>query len=340
MRRGKREEGRGKGGAPVWSVAALLAWSPLTVASAQAGSAPSFPVQAGVTVNPDTVRVGDPFTVIVAVRAPKGATIEFPEAPDSTRTVQALDPRQIVPGSRSDTLFEEQQAVYRVAAWDINQQPVLSGAVIVKLGRLERRVPLGGYSVFVQTVLPEDTTLHVPKPARELFTGIHIPWWVWALLAAVAILLWRLWVWWRNRQPVRHVVYVDPYERAIGEFTRIEALGLLEAGERGRYVALTVDVLRAYLADRFPSAPMSTTSTELLQATRDQRTVLHERLLRVLNEADLIKFAQRSVGLERARELGREARLIVEHEHKASQPPAEGSATATGAPPASAGAAA
>ncbi len=117
--------------------------------------------------------------------------------------------------------------------------------------------------------------------------------------------------------------YLNEHERAIRELARIEALGLLEAGERGRYVALTVEVLRAYLAERFPSAPLSTTSTELLAATRDQQTVLQERLLRVLNEADLIKFAQRSVSTERARELGKEARYLVDHEHKASQPPAD-----------------
>ena len=49
-----------------------------------------------------------------------------------------------------------------------------------------------------------------------------------------------------------------------------------------------------------------------------------ERLTRLLTEADLIKFARRPVSGERAREIGREARAIVEAEHKASQPPAPG----------------
>jgi hypothetical protein len=42
--------------------------------------------------------------------------------------------------------------------------------------------------------------------------------------------------------------------------------------------------------------------------------------MRLLTEADLIKFARRPVSSERARELGREARSIVTLEHKASQP--------------------
>jgi hypothetical protein len=44
--------------------------------------------------------------------------------------------------------------------------------------------------------------------------------------------------------------------------------------------------------------------------------------MRVLNEADLIKFARRQVTPERAREIGRDARAIVAQEHAASQPAA------------------
>jgi hypothetical protein len=36
---------------------------------------------------------------------------------------------------------------------------------------------------------------------------------------------------------------------------------------------------------------------------------------------DLVKFARRPVSSERAREMGRDARAIVGHEHTASQPP-------------------
>jgi hypothetical protein len=116
------------------------------------------------------------------------------------------------------------------------------------------------------------------------------------------------------------VAAVDPFEQAEREFARIEALGLVDAGERGRYIALMVEVLRDYLAARYPAAPLSLTSIELLEALRGQRAVPNESLMRVLNEADLVKFARRPVSADRARELGREARAIVAQEHAASQP--------------------
>ncbi len=96
---------------------------------------------------------------------------------------------------------------------------------------------------------------------------------------------------------------------------------MLEAGERGRYVTLTIEVLRDYLAARYADAGLWLTSTELTQTTRTLPFVPQDRLTRVLTDADLIKFARRPVSTDRARELGREARGIVVHEHAASQPP-------------------
>ena len=303
-----------------------LAALAITPAVADAQNA-RIPVQAGITVAPDTVRIGDPFLVTVIVRAPLGARVEFPEGPDSTATVQALDPRVVT--TRPDPASVLESAVYRVAAWDVGEQPIVLPPIVVRLGDSSRTVSLAGRGVFVASVLPADSSLHVPKPARPLFQRWAIPWWAWlALVAALAAVAWLIW-WWRQRGTTPVVRRMDPYEHAQREFARIEHLALVDAGERGRHVALMVDVLRAYLAARMPSVPLSLTSSEILTATQGAPTVPHERLMRVLNETDLVKFAQRPVTADRAHELGREARAIVDHEHQASMP-AVPSAPATG----------
>jgi hypothetical protein len=176
--------------------------------------------------------------------------------------------------------------------------------------------------VFVASVLPADSAQRVPKPARPLYEFAAPVWWLWAALASMVIALLLLWWWWRRRKRSRPVVLPDPFAQAEREFARIEALGLVDAGERGRYVALVVEVLRDYLAARYAMAPLSLTSTEVLGALRGQPAVPNDRLLRVLNEADLVKFARRQVTADRAREIGREARAIVAEEHQASRPQA------------------
>jgi len=178
--------------------------------------------------------------------------------------------------------------------------------------------------VFVRSILPADSAQRKPKPPRALFEFTQFPWWLWALIAAAIIAIGLLVWWWiRRRRRPPPVVVVDPFARAESEFQRIEALALLDAGERGRYVTLMIEVLRDYLAARYAEAALSLTSTELQRSVGGLPFVPQERLTRLLTEADLIKFARRPVSSERARELGREARSIVALEHKASEPAPE-----------------
>jgi hypothetical protein len=271
----------------------------------------AFRVLSGVKVSADTVTVGDPFLIVVRVRAPLGAEIVFPEAPDSAGAVQARDPRTIA--TAPDTSALEQTATYRVAAWDVEQQRILLDDVVVRWEGEERRVPVGDLAVFVKSVLPADSTQRVPKPARALVEHELFPWWlIAAILAALAVIGLLVWWWYRRRHAAAVVVPVDAYEHARREFTRIEGLALADAGERGRHVALMVEVLRDYLAVRVANARLSHTSGELVTALRGERLVPRDRLARLLAETDLIKFARSSVTREHALELGQEARAIVD----------------------------
>jgi hypothetical protein len=287
-----------------------------------AGQATGTPitVQAAVGIEPDTVRIGDPFVVEIGIRAPLGATITFPPAPDTSGAVQGLDPVRVE--TRPDSGGVVQWGYYRVAAWEIGDQQISLGDVVVTIGGRSRRVSLAGHKVFVASVLPADSTLRVPKPPRPLYEFAAPLWWLWAAVAALFVALLLIWWWWRRRKRGRPVAVPDPFAQAEREFARIEALGLVDAGERGRYVALVVEVLRDYLAARYARVPLSLTSTEVLAALRGAPAIPNDRLMRVLNEADLIKFARRQVTADRAREIGREARAIVAQEHAASRPQA------------------
>ena len=296
--------------------------APVVGLSAQ--QAPMESVRYGVTVSRDTVTVGEAVEVRVRVRAPVDANIAFPENPDSTGKVQARDPR-VVHTTDSVTALDR-TAVYRVSAWDVEVQQIVLDDVVVTWAGGERRIPLGGLDVFVRSVLPADSALRVPKPARALWEPEAFPWWILAaILAAIAIGL-LAWWWWRRRRRSGAETALDPFVRAQREFNRLEAMGLLDAGERTRFVALAVEVLRDYLHARYPDATLALTSRELVAMIRRHPTVAWEPLARVLHEADLAKFAAFGLSEDRARNLAREARAIVERDHVASQPLTEAAA--------------
>ncbi|GAC1654632.1 MAG: hypothetical protein NVS4B3_18830 [Gemmatimonadaceae bacterium] len=270
----------------------------------------TFPLQVGITVQPETVTVGDPFVVSIRVRAPMGSGITFPPTPDSGSTVESLDPRVV--RALADSTAVDQTASYRLVAWALDSQSVTLQPPTVTLRGVDRPVTLGSIHVVVRSVLPADTVGRSPKPARDIIEDV-VPWWkrwwwllpLMALLALLALLLWRR----RRRQAVAPAE--NPLVLAEREFTRVEGMGLLEAGERGRFVALVVEIMRDYLAARIDKTIPGLTSTELLTVVASVQSVPGERLGAILTDADLIKFARYPISVDRARELAREARGIV-----------------------------
>ena len=279
-----------------------------------------LPVQMGYKVSPDTVLIGQPFKLFVKVHAPTGVRFEFPAGPDTT-TQNGIRPIELR-GERLVTMLADTAvALYNLVAWDVGVQPLRLPDVRVTFEGRERRPSLAGAFVFVKSVLPADTTLRVPKPARPLIVLPVFNWLLWlALLAAAlaAVLIW--WVWWKYRNRPRKPI--DPYVRAQQEFARIEQLRLLEDGRYAEYYAKMVDVTREYLAARVPGVRRSDTSAELLR-TMQPRDGVEADLPRLLDRADLVKFARAPISLDEARRLALELRAIVDHVEARVNPESE-----------------
>ena len=269
-----------------------------------------LPVQMGYRVSPDTVLIGQPFKLFVKVHAPTGVRFEFPAGPDTT-TQNGIRPIELR-GERLVTMLADTAvALYNLVAWDIGVQPLRFPDVRVTFEGQERRPSLAGASVFVKSVLPADTALRVPKPARPVIVLPVFNWLLWlGLLAAaiIAALLW--WAWYRYRN--RPKKPVDPYARAQQEFARIEQLRLLEDGRYAEYYAEMVDVVREYLAARVPGVRRSDTSSELIR-TMQPGDGIEVELPRLLERADLVKFARANVSLEEARAAGLALRAVVDN---------------------------
>lgn len=274
---------------------------------AQAGE---LAVQMGYRVSPDTVLIGQPFNLFIKVRAPAGVRFEFPTGPDTT-TQNGIHPVEVRGEKLVTMLADTAVALYHLTAWDVGVQPLRFPDVRITSAGQERRLPLGGASVFVKSVLPADTSLRVPKPPRPVIVLPVFNWLLWLALLAAAIIAGLLWWAWR-RYRNRPKAPVDPYARAQQEFARIEQRRLLEDGNYQEYYASMVDVVREYLAARVPGVRRSNTSTELAR-TMQPRDGVEAELPRLLERGDLVKFARGKVSLEEARDAGLALRAIVDH---------------------------
>ncbi len=287
-----------------------------------------LPVQMGYRVSPDTVLIGQPFNLFIKVNAPTGVRFEFPAGPDTT-TQNGIRPIELRGEKVVTMLGDTAVALYRLVAWDIGVQPLRFPDVRVTFEGQERRPPLGGASVFVKSVLPADTSLRVPKPPRPPIVLPVFNWLLWLALLAAAIaaaLAWWAWRRYRNRPKAP----VDPYARAQQEFARIAQRHLLEDGRFAEYYAAMVDVTRAYLAARVPGVRRSDTTSELLR-TMQPRDGVEAELPRLLERADLVKFARANVSLEEAREARLALKAIVDHVEARVNPESEAAKRVVGA---------
>ncbi|MBI3567482.1 MAG: hypothetical protein HY084_04670 [Gemmatimonadetes bacterium] len=263
-----------------------------------------------VAVAPDTVGVGEPFVVRVRVRAPKSATLRFPALPDSGDAVEALDPRAIE--DAPDETVLDQTAVYRVAAWNVGSHAAHFAPVVVSMGGSAVPYAIVAPPVFVRAVLPADTSQQVPKDAREPFPALS-GLWRWLLVAAIVAAL-TAWYLVRRRRhgalPARAAP--EAYVATAAAFRALEALALADAGETGRHVIAHVDVLRAYLARRFPAAGVALTPAEMHAAlAASDFPVLPERVDELLARDAAIRFAHERVTKAEAVALAAEARAIA-----------------------------
>jgi hypothetical protein len=249
-----------------------------------------------------------------------GVRFEFPAGPD-TAMQNGVRPIELRGEKLVSMLGDTAVALYHLVAWDVGVQPLRIADVRAALGGQERLLPLSSASVFVKSVLPADTSLRVPKPPRPLIVLPVFNWWPWlALLAALiaGALLWWAWRRYRNR-PQKPL---DPYVRVQREFERIERMGLLEAGRGPEYLARFVDAAREYLAARVPAVRRSDTTSELLRAMQPQVGVEAE-LPRILERADLGKFAQEDVSRDESRDAALTMRAIVDHVEARLNPESE-----------------
>jgi len=304
----------------------------MTVARVTAGSVlaarieqPSTPAAGGrvrfdVQIAPDSISVGDPFRLVIRLRVPAGSRIRWPRLTDSTAdVVMQGEPATTDQGTRIG--WQEWRTEYALHAWNVGRIPVRLPPITVHLDEAgdSLLVPID-VVVPVRSVLPGDTSLHVPKPARDLFPRVT-PWWTQWWLAVLlvaglgALLLWRSR---RARQRQTAPAPSEPHAEARRAFARLEALALAEAGEPGRAAVLALAILRAYLEARI-GVERSATSAELLVAVGGDARVPRDRLVSLMAEVDAIKFASRRIDTGRALELMADARALADEIERAEQ---------------------
>ena len=256
-------------------------------------------------VDRDSITVGDPLVLLLALELPSNATpTVIPEIgmPKSFRILDSPDPiREDLAQGRTRWSQSIKLTSYRPGETEIPEiQIKVSGNPGDTTVLSDSPIP-----ILVQSVKPEDMQ-DIVDVKQPVSIDAEIPVWAWVLLLIPVVFVLGFWLWWRNRSkgPVlEHVAVVVDW---FAEVRKLCTSGLIEKGEFNAYYTRLSEALRRFIEQRTGVEAMERTTFEirndLVGANMTEVSVLGVEGF--LNEADLVKFARFEPNKTRAVEDG------------------------------------
>jgi len=266
-------------------VASLLFVPParVTALRAQEGEVSGTRARAAAALDPDTVRVGEPFTLGLSVAGAGDDELHFPPLLPLEGRLEQLR----APEVRWDGGAGVWRAYYRLVAWEAGEWSLPGLSVATVGGDVEVDVP----PVHVTSVLPPTPERPLPLEGPRGPVPLHgFPWWLLLLLLAVALLWWlarRL----RERGTPSEEEWVDPAFAAREALDRLVAelqVGRLDIPEF--YDGLE-RVVRGYLAARWGWSEVLPVRDFVHAHGTGSRSRLRDAVLSMEGRAGLVRFA-------------------------------------------------
>jgi hypothetical protein len=271
----------------------------------------SSPLTLGIEASKGQVKLGEPIALYLTLDAPAGAQVKLPDGstdlgPFELVQAEALPPK---PGAGGSMHYESVLTVRTFAAdTSLVILPPLTATVTLASARAPQVVRSLPLTLGLERLLTAAEARGDTLDLRPLKPVIELPlswprWPLWVLLGllvlALALYLWRR----RRRRRVQAVAIVDrrPCDViALEALADLRASGLARRGDlMGHYVRLT-DIVRPYLERRFGFPAVDQTTGEILATVGPvlghedpvRAAELERELERLLNSADLVKFAK------------------------------------------------
>lgn len=278
--------GLGRVGSAASCLLAGLAVGALPLKAQQDSGREAAVPRAAAALSPDTVRVGDPFTLGLSIAGPRDATVLFPPLLTLGAELEQLGP---VDSKWHAEGGGQWRARYRLAAWK-------AGTWEIPTLRVEWQgadVSLTPPPVHVTTVLPAASEGPLPLDGPRGPNRIRgFPWWLLLLLLAL------LWLWWllrrlrRSEDTAEEEATTDPAVDARESLARLKRH--LEDGEidlAAFYDGLE-EALRKYLAAR-RGWPRERPVREFVHEAAEMRRLedVEAGLRSLLGRSGLVRFA-------------------------------------------------
>ncbi len=259
-------------------------------------AAPAVGQQVRAGLVPDTATIGDVVNAVVTIELPPGYQVGVPDSLPVSDTLENAGHRGVSERTLAGGV-KELTVVFPLTPWRTGDLPIPPIPLRVVGPGVDRQLQATLVGLHARSVLPADTALRQPKPPKDV-VGPDRLLWPYILAAILALLLLAAliyWLWRRLRRRALVVVpeeVLSPRERALRELDRVRAAGLLETDEVKAFYSRSTDAVRGYLDVLDPGWGADRTTSELIPRLRTLDLKIAAELARVLDRADLVKFAR------------------------------------------------
>jgi hypothetical protein len=229
------------------------------------------------------------------------------------------------PGEPAGAAARETTWVFRLAAFDLGELeiPPVTLRYLQPGGGEARAVQTPARTIRVEATVegaeedPADVRSgFLPPPPGRI--GLYL-----ALAAAALAGAGAFWLWRRRRPkpraapaggPARPRVPTRPaHDRWLEALEALVAERLLEEGRAREFHIRLAEIVKRYLGEVFAFDAMDRTSQEVLEDLASRaRPTLRAEAAALLEQCDLVKFAEHQPSLDRGREAARRARVILD----------------------------
>jgi len=206
--------------------------------------------RAATALEPDSIRVGEPFTLGLTVTLASPGEVAFPAVLDLPDALEQRQPVRI----RSAEDGTDWRAYYTLAAWtaDTHRIPPIEVSLEAPETAPEPLV-ITPPEVEVRSVLPAETEELELRASRGFLRVRTFPWWILVILAGLAALAW--WAWRRRRPALAAAGPLTPGDRALGELERLRRSWATGELGPGQFYDRFERVVRDYVGATRPWSP-------------------------------------------------------------------------------------
>ncbi|MBI9040756.1 hypothetical protein [Lutibacter sp.] len=264
-----------------------------------------------ISVDKTSIKIGEQIQFKIAVKG--NSNIVFP-----TIKLDSLGKVELVEALPTDTLKSQLEKKYLLTSFDSGVYIIPRQQILINNSKyLTDSLLINVATVQVDTLKQKMFEIKSIKSEPKTFDDYkHLLWWLLLLVALIGVALYFIF---RKKKEKEIVVYVAPIQEAFKRLKELDEKQLLQQNKVKIYYSELTDIVRTYIEKDINIPALESTTNELIETINDfnessnigisKETI--QQLKRVLQSADLVKFAKSNPIVEEIKEDRNTVELIL-----------------------------